>query len=491
MSCSKVPDGTTLPFVRPSPVSILIVLLLGATWPRSAEAQQPAPLHFTLAQAVQYALEHYPAVRAALEESAASTAAVDVAHGAYWPHLDTLWQSNRATANNIFGQVFPQSVLPAMSGPVRPETSWGSVWGSAAGALLTWEPVDFGLRKATVTGAEAAVARSRATEALTRLEVARTVAEQFLGVVAAERAVVAVRADVERRQVLFQMAQVLVTSQLRPGAEASRADTERLTAETRLEQANHTLLLARVALARGLGLNGLSFAVDAEDLITRVPGAPLSTTTEPHPLLAIHQSAVDVSRSSEAILSRTDLPRVFVQSSVFARGSGANPTGALEGGVNGLGLERANWAAGVQVQFPNLFDFGTLRARKAAAEAAERRETALFDEARLTVISEQETAAASVATARAIALKTPVQLRTAQESESQARARYQAGLAPISEVAESQALLVQAEYQDQIARLEVWHALLNESAAHGSLDPFLQLLGRSGVPPGPDTPGAP
>ena len=62
---------------------------------------------------------------------------------------------------------------------------------------------------------------------------------------------------------------------------------------------------------------------------------------------------------------------MYLQSSVFARGSGANPDGTFDGGVDGLGLDRANWAAGVQVVFPNLFDFSSLRARKTAAAASD------------------------------------------------------------------------------------------------------------------------
>src|SRR5215510_9731010 len=72
----------------------------------------------TLERAMQYAVEHYPAVRAAVEQVSASSAGVDVARSAYLPRLDALWQSNRATANNVFGQLLPQSVIPALSGPV-------------------------------------------------------------------------------------------------------------------------------------------------------------------------------------------------------------------------------------------------------------------------------------------------------------------------------------------------------------------------------------
>src|SRR5207245_4657187 len=106
-----------------------------------------------------------------------------------------------------------------------------------------------------------------------------------------------------------------------------------------------------------------------------------------HPLAQIHQAAVDVARAQEDVLARTAVPRLYVQSSLFARGSGANPNWILDGGLSGLGLERANWAAGVQILFPNVFDFTSLRARRAAAAASGRVESALYDEALLTITS--------------------------------------------------------------------------------------------------------
>src|SRR5476651_2228471 len=129
---------------------VLICLLIApvGAWAQPVPAPAVAPTAFTLDQAMQYAIEHYPTVRAALEQIQASAAGVSVARAGYLPRLDSLWQSNRATANNIFGQVFPQSVIPSMSGPVLPSASAGSVWGSAAGALFSWEPFDFGLREA-------------------------------------------------------------------------------------------------------------------------------------------------------------------------------------------------------------------------------------------------------------------------------------------------------------------------------------------------------
>jgi outer membrane protein TolC len=449
-------------------------------WAQASTMREAAAAQaFTLEQALQYAVDHYPTVRAALEQINASTAGVSVAKSAYLPKLDSLWQSNRGTVNNIFGQVLPQSVIPAMSGPVLPSVSGGSAWGSATGALFSWEPFDFGLRQATVAGAEAAMARARAGEALTRLDVQTAVGTAFLNIVGAQRAVAALQADVDRRDLLSRAVHTLVDNQLRPGAEASRSDAERAAARTRLIQAEQVVTLAQITFARVLGVTIGPVTIDATTLVDRLPTDAPAAATQTHPLTQIRQAAVDVARAQEDILSRTDLPRVYFQSSVFTRGSGANANGQLDGGFSGLGLDRANWAAGVQVVFPNAFDFTSLRARKAAAAASARVETALYDEALLTVTSEQQAAAAMVQSARAIAANTPVQLAAAQQSEAQAGARYQAGLASIVEVADAQSLLAHAEVQDQLARIDVWRALLAQSAAHGTLTPFVSLVNPS------------
>ena len=92
-----------------------------------ATAQQP-PL--TLQEATQQALERYPVVRSSLEQVAAAEAAVNLARTTYLPRADFLGEVNRATHNNVFGQILPQAVIPSMTGPVSariPETAFGDL----------------------------------------------------------------------------------------------------------------------------------------------------------------------------------------------------------------------------------------------------------------------------------------------------------------------------------------------------------------------------
>jgi len=466
-------------YLQGRPHFAIIVILAGLCVPSSLRAQTAASpgLALTLDQAIQYAAEHYPTVRAAIEQVNASTAGVDVAHAAFLPRLDSLWQSNRATANNIFGQLLPQAVIPSLSGPVLPSASSQGVWSSAAGALLSWEPADFGLRHAEVLSAEAGVTRARADETLTRLGVQTAVAQAFLNVVAAQRAVRAAQADVDRRTVLLQATEALVNNQLRPGAEASRAGAERAAAQTRLSQAQQALAIAQATLTRVLGVTTGSVTIAGDPLLAALPPMDmLPAAAGAHPLALVSQAALDQARAHEEVLARTDRPRVFLQSSIFARGSGANPDGVFDGGYNGLGLRRMNWAAGIEVLFPNVFDVSSLRAQKAAAAATVRASTALHEETLLTITGQQQSAAALLQGARAIAANTPVELAAARQTEMQARARYDAGLANIVEVADAQTLLAQADVEDEIARVDVWRALLAAAVAQGDLTSFLNLV---------------
>jgi outer membrane protein TolC len=77
---------------------VVVAVLSGPTGAQAPAGQAAAPQALTLAQALQYAVDHYPTVRAALEQVNASAAAVNVARAAYLPRLDSLWQSNRMSA---------------------------------------------------------------------------------------------------------------------------------------------------------------------------------------------------------------------------------------------------------------------------------------------------------------------------------------------------------------------------------------------------------
>src|SRR5207244_11600481 len=118
----------------------------------------------------------------------------------------------------------------------------------------------------------------------------------------------------------------------------------------------------------------------------------------------------------------------------------------------------------------------TIRARRKVEASNEVAEKAKYDQTIQILKAQQARAQALFDASLRIAQNTPVQLKAAQEAEFRARARYDAQLATITEVADAQRLLLQAEIDDTVARLNVWRALLVAAKVQGSLSPFLQQV---------------
>ncbi len=444
-------------------------LVLAVLCPLAAHSQT----RLTISQAVEGALRNYPAVRASIEQARAASSGIDLARTAYLPRADFAFQANRATRNNVFGLLLPQPVIPSMSGPVLGTNDLTTVWGSAAGMLLSWEPFDFGLRRAGVGIAEAAYRRAEASRAVTEFEVSARAADSFLTTVAAQQRVVAFRAGVERARVLDTVVAALAKAGLRPGADAARTRAELAAAETQLIQAEEVAAVSKVALAELLAAAPSSFELDSGPLLAPAPEPAAAPSLEEHPAARAQNAVIEQAKARERALARSYFPRFNIQGATYARGTGALVNGAALGGLNGLAPNFQNWALGLTVLFP-AFDLASIRARRKAELHQERAEQAQYDRVLRDLAGGVERAKAQLEGARRIAANTPVQVEAARAANDQATARYKSGLGAVIEVAETQRLLTQAEIDDAVARLAVWRAMLGLAAAQGELGPFLK-----------------
>lgn len=450
-------------------------------------AQAPPPHRqkqsFTLDDAVNYALAHYPQVRASLERLNAAKAGVGLAKTRYLPALDLLWQSNRATYNNIAGLLLPQSVIPSLSGPVLTETSSSTAWDSGGGALLSWQPFDFGLRAANVAVANAAQRSANYQLEITRLDVAAGAADSFLGLVVVQQARRAAQANVDRRQTFAKSVHTLVDNQLRPGVDASRADAELAAAQVQLLRTQQAEQDAGAVLALALGIAGEPVDVRPGSMPLDLPEmASAAPSPASNPFAQFSLSGVEQARARVHVVDRSYFPEFHLQSAIAGRGSGVNPNGAFSGGDNGLAPDRYNWAVGLTASFP-AFDWFALRNRKQIEAANQRAAQAEYDQTLQGLTAQEQRARTALATAQLIAQKTAIELGSARLAETQAEARYRAGLATLVEVADAQQLLVQAETDDSVARLSGWRALLQQTFAQGDLRPFLDAARKAGGTP--------
>ena len=200
---------------------MILLLLLAAQTMASGQTTI-----LSLSEAVERARKLYPAVQVSRSQVEAAAASILLARTSFLPRVDSIAQVNRATRNNIYGMLLQQSVISPISGPPVLENSAASVFGSAVGLLVDWEPFDFGLRRSKVDFAESARRRTEASVARTQFEAGSAAADAYLTILAAQQTVKAATASVERSRVLMTSVEALVRAELRPGADAAvvRAD---------------------------------------------------------------------------------------------------------------------------------------------------------------------------------------------------------------------------------------------------------------------------
>jgi outer membrane protein TolC len=419
-------------------------------------------------------VDNYPAIQASQARVSAQEAAVDLARTSYLPRLDAALQINRATRNNVAGLLLPGTSLPAISGPVSDAISTSSIWGSAGGLLLSWEAFDFGLRGSNVDLGRAQVTRASASADATRLDVGVRTADAFLRLAAAQETVRAARANVERQEVFATAVAVLVKNQLRAGADDSRAQAELALAHIQLIQAEQAEQVSRASLAQWLGVAPGDVQIAAASLLQMPPAARVAPAeASAHPVAATQMANLALSRAVQNALARSYFPRINVQTAFAVRGTGALANGTHVGGTRGLDFGTPNWAAGITATVP-LFDWFAVRERTRIEAQNERAELATYDRIVQELSSQAEQARAEMEGTRRVAEHTPIQLASARVLEQQSRARYDAGLATIIEVADAERLLLQAEVGDAVARLGVWRALVTDAAARGDLSELLK-----------------
>lgn len=462
--------------LRRTLVTAVLLMVCAFCGPSLGQTSATTPRTFSLEDALNYALQNYPAVRASLEQLNAARAGISIARAQYLPSLSGVYQDSLATENQVAGIWLPTAITPTVEGPIA-NSSGQSFWGSQAAALFSWEPIDFGLRRSSVQQARSAEEKSNANLALTRLQVAASVSNYFFTVLAAHQAVAAAQANVDRWQVFNRSIQTLVDNTLRPGADASRADAQLAVARTQLYEAKQAEEVALATLASLMGAAGSEIRLDSGKLLDLPPIDSLpSAAPSANPLAREQMASVQQAKAQEKVLKSTDYPRLFLQAEGFGRGSEVPNNGSIIGNAHGLLPGRGDWVAGLTVTFPNVFDFKALSAQKQLAKANENFQQALYEKTIQDLTGQVRAAVAQLNGARLVAQETPIELAAARASETQSRARYDATLATLTEVAEAEGLLAQAEMDDAVARLNVWRSLFAVAYAQGDLQPFLKAL---------------
>jgi len=398
-----------------------------------ARAQESNPLKLTLREAVQLALKQNPQVQIANLSLAQSVQDRNMARAGLLPqaNLETVDRAARFNVYALFGKNFPG--IPQHSGPFQ---------FFQAGPNFSMPVFDLTLWRRWQS-AHQGIRASEAQEMTVREQTVLLVASQYLGALRAGAAVVAARSRVELAQALYDQASDLQKNGVGTGLDTLRANVELQNEKQRLIEAQTQEEVALYGLARLLNLD---------------PHQKVDLTDKPS---FFQTPEFEASQSLEqALLTRPEMKALEARESIalLAKKSASEsrlPSFNLSGNwaYQGLSLQSSipSYIFQASLDVP-LFTSGRIRAQIARSDLEVKKVTRERADLRDQIALEVKTGIAQLESARHEVEVANLGVKLAQEEVTQARDRFQAGVANNIEVITAQDALARAN-DNQIAAL--------------------------------------
>lgn len=439
---------------------------------------QPAKAPLTLFGTVQLTERNYPQLLQQQAEVRAAQKNVTLQKiKEYNPNSLMSYQDVVASHNRLTQTLFSSPSLPTTPGPGPETVTMHPKAFSAAGFIIDWAPIDFGLHKARIDFSKAEYKYSQANYSLTLLDASVEASNRFLDTLVMQEQVNVAIANVQRFSDFSLVVHAQVGAGLKAAADASLADSQLANARNDLIRARLNYDLARASLGYITGQGG--------ELLDIYPGGMIKLT-EPenpikappvfanHPKALTRRAQVLTRLASRRILDKQYYPTLRWLGGMSLRGTTFHTNrGDVEApDVSGIFPVVPNWNVGLMIDFPFL-DIIRISAEKKVVDERVTAARASYDLAIQELKTEDVQARSRLQAATDLAANMPVQVQAAEAAARQAQARYEAGLATVAQVAEANQILADSRVKQAVANVGVWKALLSVSAVHGDLKPFL------------------
>lgn len=428
----------------------------------------------TLAQALVYARAHQPTLAVARARVAAAKAEA-VVPGALWkPSVTGTAQLLVGTTNNTTASYVGVGGLdiPRIGGTTTTTTgSFSPSPSTFVGVGLRQEVFDFGRIATLSVAAESLVDIERYRLDAETLDVELAVRESYYAVHAAHAVVTAADKAHARAVAHRDQTKAQVDKELRPPVELTRAD-----ADVALLSVGR--LRARGGLAASQAV--LAAAVGAPEGVVDVSGDPPAPPSAP----ALDQAIADGAKRDPAVkmafatvgaveakakaVDAETRPNLYLTGLFSARGGGALGSNSTSLSLGGWGPQVPNWDVGLVLVVP--FYDPVVGARVDSLKLQADSAKALVDVAKLRAVAAIRRAYALYEVARDTVPALERAAEAAVTNYGLTEARYAAGLAHAVELADAEALRVEAEISLAIGRFELLRAraVLGRAIGEGS-----------------------
>ena len=443
-----------------------------------------------LPDALQRSIQNYEKIKAKEALIQASQENTNYQKSQYLPDFTVLAQQSYGTINAQNGPMYGYSGLgsAATSMPLA-DQNWNAAFGSLYLANINWNLFTFGRIKNQVQQG-----RVEERQSVTDLEQEKfqhqvKVGSAYFNLFTSQRIKYVQEKNLERAQVFMSTTLSRAASGLIPGVDASLAKAEVSNAQSARIKAYDMELEYSKTLAVLLGEEYQRFTLDS--VFTRktpvfnqhhlaVQDTPFHNLIN-HPLLQWQKSKISGSMQSEKVQRSQKLPSLSAFGLVQGRGSGFESNYVEDNSAfsksyqKGVGIQRGNYLAGLTLSWnlTNLYRFGAKVKQQRYQTQALQNEYHLMHEE---MSAQVQLANAKLKNAADNFEETKIQVKAAADAYRQNTTLYRSGLTTIVDLTQSLYALNRAEIDFEIARNNIWQALLLKSAAAGELSVLLNAI---------------
>jgi outer membrane protein TolC len=397
---------------------------------------------------VAQARDHHPLIVSARAKVEAARSDAELARATWYPTLGALAELIGSTTNNSTATFISNSVLdlPRIGATAVDDGGRWRLHPTTLVALgIRQQIYDFGRGASLATTNDALLEAERARAEARELDVELGAAQAYLGVLAAKGLLDTASQATDSARVRRDFVVAGIEKGLRPAIDRTRAEADLSRFEVARLRGEASVHAARAYLALAIGSTAPEVDATAPADIALPQSSLPSDAAANDPILREALKRADAQAGLTASIEAGLHPNLFVTGSLSGRAGGDDPTNGVAARGDGWIPNIPNWSVGLVFTYP-LFDATVLK----RAEASRAREIALRGDAevvrsRLSLAAAQALRDVELAEASVPALDQA--LTAARANYAQAEARFAAGLGTSTELADAEALRIDAEIQ--------------------------------------------
>lgn len=429
----------------------------------------------TMPYLLQKVSHDYPSIKAKEASIKSASYLLQSAKKDYLPELIAADQYQYSTNNGLVGSYFSNGgTAISTSGGIRDKNIFQGAFGSFTTLMINWHAFNFGKVRQSVqfANSQLQVAKADYNNEIFQLQI-RAI-DAYLLLALSQKLVTVQQANLERSQAFQTYVQSHALSGLVAGVDSSASNAEVASAQLALLQSKQVVEQQKIQLSQLSNIPVDSLNIDTTTFLNTVPSSLSGNSAlNNHPVIQLYNQLLQSQVERSRLIKKSYLPTINILGTGWARGSGIDRSSQKysSSAMDGLPYQTYNYMAAVAVNW-NIFSLAKARDEYRAAQQDVENYRYRLNEQTLTVQKQLEDANLQYQYALQQIALAPVQYKAALDAYNISNARYQAGLAPLTELIQAFTVLNRASVDVTVANNNVWRSLLQRSAASGIITDF-------------------